>query len=72
LIENFYGSLANAYDEQLFLNPNLTHCFSSGNKGIDGFKSITGNFKQSKNSIIVGCLDQEEKILSFTFKNQYR
>ena len=72
LIENFYGSLANAYDEQLFLNPNLTHCFSSGNKGIDGFKSITGNFKQSKNSIVVGCLDQEEKILSFTFKNQYR
>lgn len=68
LIENFYGSLANAYDEQLFLNPNLTHCFSSGNKGIDGFKSITGNFKQSKNSIVVGCLDQEEKILSFSSK----
>lgn len=68
LIENFYGSLANAYDEQLFLNPNLTHCFSSGNKGIEGFKSITGNFKQSKNSIVVGCLDQEEKILSFSSK----
>lgn len=67
-IENFYGSLANAYDEQLFLNPNFTHCFSSGNKGIEGYKSITGNFKQSKNSIVVGCLDQEEKILSFSSK----
>ncbi len=46
-IENFYGSLANAYDSQLFLNPDLTHCFSSGNIGIQGYKSITGNFKQS-------------------------
>nr|WP_315157631.1 S8 family serine peptidase [uncultured Flavobacterium sp.] len=68
LIENFYGSLANAYDEQLFLNPNLTHCFSSGNKGSEGYKSITGNFKQSKNSIVIGCLDQEENILSFSSK----
>ncbi len=68
LIENFYGSLANAYDEQLFLNPNITHCFSSGNKGIEGYKSITGNFKQSKNSIVVGCIDQNETILSFSSK----
>jgi len=67
-IENFYGSLANAYDEQLFLNPNLTHCFSSGNKGIEGFKSITGNFKQSKNSIVIGCIDQNEAILPFSSK----
>lgn len=67
-IENFYGALANAYDEQLFLNPNITHCFSSGNKGIEGFKSITGNFKQSKNSITIGCVDQNETILSFSSK----
>ncbi|WP_409416178.1 S8 family serine peptidase [Flavobacterium sp. PS2] len=67
-IENFYGSLANAYDSQLFLNPNLTHCFSSGNSGLQGYKSITGNFKQSKNSIAVGCIDQNEVIMPFSSK----
>lgn len=68
VIENFYGSLANAYDQQLFSNPDLTHCFSSGNKGLEGYKSITGNFKQSKNSISVGCIDQNEAIVSFSSK----
>ncbi|OXG03948.1 putative secreted protein (Por secretion system target) [Flavobacterium araucananum] len=67
-IENFYGSLANAYDSQLFLNTNLTHCFSSGNTGLQGYKSITGNFKQSKNSIVVGCIDQNEIIMPFSSK----
>lgn len=67
-IENFYGSLANAYDSQLFLNPDLTHCFSSGNTGIQGFKTITGNFKQSKNSIAFGCIDQNELIMPFSSK----
>lgn len=67
-IENFYGSLANAYDSQLFSNPDLTHCFSSGNKGLEGYKSITGNFKQSKNSIALGCIDQNEVIMSFSSK----
>ncbi len=67
-IENFYGSLANAYDSQLFLNTNLTHCFSSGNIGFQGYKSITGNFKQSKNSIVLGCIDQNEVIMPFSSK----
>lgn len=67
-IENFYGSLANAYDTQLFENPDLTHCFSSGNTGLEGYKSITGNFKQSKNSIVVGCIDQNEVIMPFSSK----
>ncbi|MCD0470345.1 S8 family serine peptidase [Flavobacterium sp. JAS] len=67
-IENFYGSLANAYDSQLFLNPDLTHCFSSGNNGLQGYKSITGNFKQSKNSIVVGCINQNEVIMPFSSK----
>ncbi len=66
VIENFYGSLANAYDTQLSLNPNLTHCFSSGNNGLEGYKSITGNFKQSKNSIVLGCIDQNEIIMPFS------
>ncbi|WP_374173559.1 S8 family peptidase [Flavobacterium tructae] len=68
VIENFYGSLANAYDNQLALNPDLTHCFSSGNKGLEGYKSITGNFKQSKNSIAFGCVDQNGVILPFSSK----
>ncbi|MEO8255698.1 MAG: S8 family peptidase, partial [Flavobacterium sp.] len=68
VIENFYGSLANAYDAQLFLNNYLTHCFSSGNNGLQGYKSITGNFKQSKNSIVVGCIDQNEVIMPFSSK----
>lgn len=68
VIENFYGSLANAYDAQLFLNGNLTHCFSSGNTGLQGYKSITGNFKQTKNSIVLGCIDQNEVIMPFSSK----
>ncbi|MFH6990998.1 S8 family serine peptidase [Flavobacterium sp. FlaQc-48] len=68
VIENFYGSLANAYDLQLFLNTDLTHCFSSGNSGLQGYKSITGNFKQSKNSIVLGCIDQNEVIMPFSSK----
>lgn len=68
VIENFYGSLANAYDAQLFLNTDLTHCFSSGNSGLQGYQSITGNFKQSKNSIVVGCIDQNEIIMPFSSK----
>ena len=67
-IENFYGFLANAYDTQLFSNDNFTHCFSSGNTGLEGFKSLTGNFKQSKNSIVVGAIDQNEVITNFSSK----
>ncbi|AYN04755.1 S8 family serine peptidase [Flavobacterium sp. 140616W15] len=68
VIENFYGSLANAYDSQLFLNTDLTHCFSSGNSGLEGYKSITGNFKQSKNSILLGCIDHNEVVMPFSSK----
>lgn len=68
VIENFYGSLANAYDSQLFVNTDLTHCFSSGNSGLEGYKTITGNFKQSKNSILLGCIDQNEVIMPFSSK----
>jgi hypothetical protein len=68
VIENFYGSLANAYDSQLSSNIDLTHCFSSGNKGIEGYRSITGNFKQSKNGIVLGCVDQNEIIMPFSSK----
>jgi hypothetical protein len=46
----------------------LTHCFSSGNSGLQGYKSITGNFKQSKNNIVLGCIDQNEIIMPFSSK----
>lgn len=68
IIENFYGTLAATYDAQLFDNPFLTHCFSSGNKGFEGYQSLTGNFKQSKNSIVIGCIDQNEVIMPFSSK----
>ncbi len=69
VIEDFYGSLANAYDSQLFINTDLTHCFSSGNNGLEGYRSLTGNFKQSKNSIVLGCIDQNEVIMPFSSRN---
>ncbi|MFB9080275.1 S8 family serine peptidase [Flavobacterium procerum] len=68
VIENFYGSLANRYDTQLSENPSLTHCFSSGNNGLQGYQSLTGNFKQSKNTITFGCIDQNEVIMPFSSK----
>ncbi|KAF2516666.1 S8 family serine peptidase [Flavobacterium foetidum] len=68
VVENFYGSLANSYDAQLAENPYLTHCFSSGNNGLQGYQSLTGNFKQSKNSIVVGCISQNEVIMPFSSK----
>ena len=52
-IENFYGLLANAYDKNSFENTSLNHVFSVGNRGTEGYKTITGNFKNSKNSIVV-------------------
>ena len=67
-IENFYGHLANAYDKNLFENTSINHVFSAGNKGSEGYKTITGNFKQSKNSIVVGCVDTNEQIMSFSSK----
>ncbi|MFV8355535.1 S8 family peptidase [Flavobacterium sp. XS1P32] len=67
-IENFYGLLANAYDKNLFENTTINHVFSAGNKGIEGYKTITGNFKNSKNSIVVGCIDTNEQIMPFSSK----
>ncbi|CAH0335639.1 hypothetical protein FVB9288_01287 [Flavobacterium sp. CECT 9288] len=67
-IENFYGNLASVYDKTLYENPTISHVFSAGNKGVEGFKSITGNFKQSKNSIVVGSVNASEKSMSFSSK----
>ena len=66
-IENYYGNHAVAYDQQVYQNPTLLHVFSSGNSGTlkptDGtyqnmtFANLTGNFKQSKNVLVVNAVD---------------
>ncbi len=67
-IEPFYGAMAALFDESTIDNPNLLHIFSSGNSGnetsdegvyagIEGFASLTGNFKQAKNILTVGSVD---------------
>lgn len=78
-IEYFYGISAMEYDRQLKENPELLHIFSSGNEGesvspsgqyqdLPGFATITGNFKQSKNSLSVGATDLNGNVLSFSSK----
>lgn len=67
VIENFYGALAEAYDESANRLPELLHVFSSGNEGtatgtgaygsLEGIANLTGNFKMSKNTLSVGAVD---------------
>ncbi|WP_460969552.1 S8 family serine peptidase [Pontibacter aydingkolensis] len=67
-VENYYGLESVAYDEQVFQNPQLLHVFSSGNSGnkaettgtyanLIGFANLTGQFKNSKNTLSVGALE---------------
>lgn len=76
-IENFYGALANAYDENANRLPDLLHVFSSGNqgmdtpsegiyKGISSMANLTGNFKMAKNALVVGAVDTLGKPLFFS------
>ncbi len=76
-IENFYGSLANAYDVSTINNPYLLHVFSVGNEGqsfdtvgryagLEGFATLTGNFKQSKNTLSIGAVDTTGMPLTFS------
>lgn len=64
-IENYYGAESAAYDKQVFDNDSLVHVFSSGNigtstpdagvySGITGVANLSGDFKQSKNILVVG------------------
>jgi len=75
-IENFYGVLARSFDEQVFNNPDILHVFSAGNQGNEiaqdskysdtpGYATLTGNFKQSKNSIVVASVDTVGMPLDF-------
>ncbi len=73
-IENYYGSEAVAYDQQVYQNPSLLHIFSAGNSGSlkptsgtyqnMSFANLTGNFKQAKNVLIVNAVDSTLKINS--------
>ena len=67
-IESYYGLEARAYDQQARQLPALLHVFSSGNSGtgtstegtyagLAGWANLTGQFKQSKNSLSVGATD---------------
>jgi len=75
-IENFYGARASAFDEHLYLNPKLVTVFSAGNQGlsipesgnyagVEGVANLTGNFKMSKNSIVVGAVDTIGLVIPF-------
>ncbi|MEZ0485626.1 S8 family serine peptidase [Fibrella aquatica] len=72
-IESFYGPEARAYDEQAMLEPSLIHVFSSGNSGLDGatdgplpgpFATLTGEFKQAKNTLVVGGVTRQNVLES--------
>jgi hypothetical protein len=66
-IENYYGNEASAYDKQIYDNPTILHVFSSGNSGKSKpssgtyknleWANLTGNFKQSKNVLVVNAVD---------------
>ena len=73
-IENFYGLDAAAYDQQLNEDTSLLHVFSAGNRGtetspdgpytgIPGWANLTGSFKMSKNSLVVGAMDSSQRVV---------
>ncbi|MCU0386234.1 MAG: S8 family serine peptidase, partial [Flavihumibacter sp.] len=73
-IENFYGLDAAAYDQQLNEDTSLLHVFSAGNRGTEastdgpyaglmGWANLTGSFKMSKNSLVVGAMDSLQQVV---------
>ena len=78
-IENYYGADAVAYDMTVNKTPSLLHVFSSGNSGtaspnagsytgVTGFANLTGSFKMSKNSLVVGAIDSMRNIVPYSSK----
>jgi hypothetical protein len=68
-IENYYGTEAVAYDQQVMQNDSIIHVFSSGNigttppttglyNGIANVANLSGTFKQAKNVLVIGGTDQ--------------
>ncbi|NIG57658.1 S8 family peptidase [Chitinophaga sp. Cy-1792] len=66
-IENYYGTEAVAYDQQIYQTDTIMHVFSAGNIGTQAptsgiyqnlpWANLSGNFKQGKNVIVVGGTD---------------
>ncbi|NEM96876.1 S8 family serine peptidase [Pontibacter burrus] len=72
-VENYYGLESAAYDRETYHNPTLLHVFSSGNSGdkadetgnyahITGFANLTGQFKNSKNTLSVGAVEADGQV----------
>lgn len=72
-VENMYGIEAAAYDKQAFEAPELIHFFSAGNSGtttpaaglykdLPNTANLTGNFKQAKNTFVIGAINRENVI----------
>ncbi len=66
-IENYYATDAAAYDQLSIEQPWLLHVFSAGNIGLETpghgryaglpAANLSGSFKMSKNSLVVGAID---------------
>jgi hypothetical protein len=69
-VENYYGLESQAYDQEVYNNPELLHIFSSGNSGnktletgtytgLESVANLTGQFKTSKNTLTIGALEAD-------------
>lgn len=76
-IESFYGAFARLFDVSANENSALLHVFSSGNSGQDvasdgkyselsGYANLTGNYKMSKNALVVGAVDTVGRVSTIT------
>jgi len=78
-LDNTYGIEATAYDKQVFETDTLLHVFSAGNKGtatpisgvyigLPNYANLTGNFKQSKNNLVIGGINRENVVETLSSK----
>lgn len=78
-IENYYGLEAHAYDEQIYQADTLMHVFSAGNIGtkspvtglyadLKNHANLSGTFKQAKNVLVIGGVNQENIIETLSSK----
>jgi len=78
-VSSEYGAEAAAYDQQVYESPQITHVFSAGNsgnetaadgtyEGVEGYANLTGNFKMSKNTLVIGATDEAYNILDRSSK----
>jgi len=76
-IENYYGMETVAYDEFCNRLPNILHVFAAGNqennssttgtyKLLNGWANVSGQYKQSKNTMSVGSVDSMDVRVHFS------